>query len=52
MIGSEKVVYESAFECGADRLAFCGPVHFVNISKNQAPSMANILSTNRQPSLS
>jgi hypothetical protein len=36
MIDSEKVVSESAFECGADRLAWGGAVHFVNISKNQA----------------
>jgi hypothetical protein len=35
-IGSGKVVYESAFECGADRLAWDGAVHFVNISQNQA----------------
>jgi hypothetical protein len=36
MIDSEKVVYESAFECGADRLAWGGAVSFVNISKNEA----------------
>jgi hypothetical protein len=52
MIDSEKVVYESAFESGADRLAWGGAMHFVNISENQALSMVNILSTNRQPSLS
>jgi hypothetical protein len=36
MIDSEKVVYGSAFECGADRLDWGGAVHFVNISQNQA----------------
>jgi hypothetical protein len=35
-IDSEKVDYESAFDCGADRLAWGGPVHFVNISQKQA----------------
>jgi hypothetical protein len=35
MIDSEKVDYESAFECGADRLAWGDAVHFVNISQNQ-----------------
>jgi hypothetical protein len=36
MIDSEKVYYESAFECGADRLAWGGAMHFVNSSQNQA----------------
>jgi hypothetical protein len=40
MIDSEKVDYESAFECGADRLAWGGAVHFVDISQNQAPCSA------------
>jgi hypothetical protein len=35
MIDSEKVDYESAFQCGADRLAWGVPVHFINISQNQ-----------------
>jgi hypothetical protein len=35
MIESEKVVYESAFECGTDPLAWGRAVHFVNISQNQ-----------------
>jgi hypothetical protein len=35
-IDSEKIDYESAFECCADRLAWGGAVHFVNISQNQA----------------
>jgi hypothetical protein len=46
MIDSEKVYYESAFECGADRLAWGGPVHFVSISQNQA-----LCSTARQNGL-
>jgi hypothetical protein len=31
-IDSEKVYYESTFECGADRLAWGGAMHFINIS--------------------
>jgi hypothetical protein len=36
MIDSEKVDYESPFECSADRLAWGGAMHFINISQNQA----------------
>jgi hypothetical protein len=36
MIDSEKVVHESAFECGPDRLACGDAVQLVNISQNQA----------------
>jgi hypothetical protein len=46
MIDSEKVVYESTFECGADRLAWGDAKHFVNISQNQA-----LCSTARQNGL-
>jgi hypothetical protein len=36
MIDSEKVVFEFAFECGADRLAWGSVAHFINISQHQA----------------